>query len=122
MIKKLEKKIDKRGELVEVFKFPEIGQVFYIITKPGVTRGNHYHKRKIEKFCVIEGFAELVIKNKNSGEIKKINLSGDSPTVVSIPPNHIHNIKNIGEIDMFLLVWVNEIFNPSEPDTYAENI
>lgn len=118
----LDLKKDERGVLAEIFKFPNDGQVLFSTTKPGIKRGNHYHNRKIEKFCVIEGEARLLLKDRAAGEVKSYELSGDRPTVVDIPVNQIHNITNIGEEEMFLLIWVSEIFNPDDPDTFYEEI
>lgn len=113
---------DERGKLVEVFKVPEFGQVFFSVSKPGITRGNHYHKRKVEKFCVIEGEAEINLRNRKTGELKKYSVSGDKPQIVPIPVNHIHNIINTGDSEMKLLVWANEIFDPEDSDTFSEEV
>ena len=117
---KPEIKKDERGELIEVFKAPGFGQVFYSTSKPGVTRGNHYHKRKIEKFCVIEGQAKITLRNIATNETKEYDVSGDQPQIVEMPVNWTHNIKNAGDAEMKLLVWVNEVFNPADPDTFPE--
>lgn len=113
---------DERGELVEVFKVPGFGQVFFSISKPGVVRGNHYHKRKIEKFCVIEGEAEISLRNRQTEELKSYLVSGKKPQVVPIPVNHTHNIVNVGNSKMKLLVWSNEIFDPDDSDTFSEQV
>jgi len=122
MNKKLEIKEDERGKLIEIFKIPGLGQVFYSTTKPGIIRGNHYHTRKKEFFCVIEGRGLIKLRNRETGEIQKIEVSGENPEIVEMPINWTHNIKNIGETEMKLLVWVNEIFNPEDPDTYFEEV
>lgn len=122
MIEALEIKKDKRGRLIEIFKIPGVGQVFYSTTKPGVVRGNHYHQRKIEKICIIEGKAKIRLRNRGTGKIKELIVSGDEPKNIEIPVNHTHNIKNIGDSEMKLLVWVNEVFNPDDPDTFAEEV
>jgi len=85
-------------------------------------RGNHYHKRKIETFCVIEGKALIRLRNRLTNEIKEFHLSGDKPQIIDMPINWTHNIQNTGQSEMKLLVWANEIFNPKDPDTYAENV
>lgn len=85
-------------------------------------RGNHYHKRKIETFCVIEGNAVIRLRNRLTNEIKEFHLSGDKPQIIDMPINWTHNIQNNGQSEMKLLVWANEIFNPKDPDTYAENV
>jgi len=122
MNKKLEVKEDERGKLIEIFKIPGVGQVFYSTTKPGIIRGNHYHTRKKEFFCVIEGRGLIKLRNRETGEIKEIEVSGENPEIIEMPINWTHNIKNIGETEMKLLVWVNEIFNPEDPDTYFEEV
>lgn len=122
MSEKLEIKRDQRGDLIEVFKIPGIGQVFYAITKPGAIRGNHYHKRKKEYFCVIEGKAEIKLRNRDNNEVEEHIVSGDNPEIVEMKINWTHNIKNINDTEMKLLVWTNEVFNPEDPDTYAEEV
>lgn len=116
----LEKHEDERGSLVEAFKIPNVGQVFYSTSKPGVIRGNHYHKRKIETFCVIEGEAKITLRNRDTNEIEEHKVSGDKPEHVVMKINWTHNIQNTGETEMKLLVWANEVFNPNDPDTYSE--
>lgn len=113
---------DERGKLIEVLKIPGAGQVNYITSKPGVVRGNHYHKRKMENFCVIEGEAKISLRNRESNEIKEHYLSGKKPEIVEVIANWTHNIQNINENELKFLVWVDEIFNPDDPDTYAEQI
>lgn len=113
---------DERGKLVEVFKVSNFGQVFFSVSKLGVVRGNHYHKRKIEKFCVIEGEAEINLRNRETGVVRKYPVSGDMPQIVPIPINHTHNIINVGSSEMKLLVWANEIFNPDDSDTFSEEV
>ncbi|HLD27991.1 MAG TPA: hypothetical protein VJB67_00040 [Patescibacteria group bacterium] len=123
MKEKLTAKSDERGSFFEVFKFPQCGQISFSTSKPGVVRGNHYHQnRKIEKFCILSGKAELKLRNRENNEIQTHILSGDDPEVIEIPINHTHNIKNIGDNDLYLLIWANEIFNPDNPDTYAEEV
>lgn len=118
----LEIKKDDRGGLVEAFKFPHDGQVFYSTTKPGVVRGNHYHTHKVERFCVIEGKAKIRLRNRESNEIREYIVSGEAPQLVDMIPNWTHNIENIGDTEMKLLVWANEIFDPQNTDTFAEKV
>jgi len=120
--KKLEIKEDDRGKLIEIFKMPEFGQVFYSTTKPGIVRGNHYHTRKKEYFCVIEGDALIRLRNRKTNEIKEYKVSGSSPEVVEMLIGWTHNIKNTGENEMKLIVWVNEVFNPEDTDTFYEEV
>ena len=122
MIEDLTKKSDERGTLIELFKLPGVGQVFYSTTKPGYTRGNHYHLRKIERFCVIGGSGEITLRDRVSGEIKSVLVSGEKPQVVDMPINWAHNIKNVGDKEMKLIIWVNEVFDPKNSDTYPEQV
>lgn len=120
---KLEIKKDKRGKLIEIFKWPECGQVFYSTSKPGVVRGNHYHTRKKEFFCVIEGKAKITLRNRKTNKTEEYLVSGDKPELIKMKIGWTHNIKNISiKKEMKLLVWVNEIFNPKDPDTFYEEV
>jgi len=122
MNEKLEIKEDERGKFVEVFKMPGFGQVSYSITKPGVIRGNHYHTRKKEIFCVIKGKAKIRQRNIKTGEIEEIIVSGDAPELVEMKINWTHNIQNIGDNEMKLLIWISEVYNPNAPDTFAKEV
>ena len=123
MSEKLEIKGDERGNFMEVFKFPGIGQISYSTTKSGdVIRGNHYHTRKKEKFCVIEGEGLIRLRNRETNEIKEYKVSGDSPEIVEMLIGWTHNIKNVGDKEMKLLIWANEVFNPEDPDTFTEQV
>ena len=120
--KKLEIKSDERGNFVEVFKIPGFGQVSYSTTKPGVIRGNHYHTRKKEIFCVIEGEAKIRQRNRETNEIEEKLVSGASPELVEMKLDWTHNIQNIGNKEIKLLIWISEIYNPSNPDTFFEEV
>ena len=122
MTQKLEIKKDNRGNLVEIFKIPEVGQVFYATSVPGAVRGNHYHSRKKEYFCVLKGRGKIRMRDRKSGETKEYAVSGDEPEVVEMPLNWVHNIENIGDTEMKLIVWANEIYDPKDPDTFAEEV
>lgn len=122
MNEKLEIKGDERGVFVEVFKMPGFGQVSYSTTVPGVTRGNHYHTRKIEKFCVIEGKALIRMRNREDNEIREYEVSGEKPEIIETIINWTHNIKNTGDAEMKLLLWANEVFDPSDADTFKEKV
>lgn len=118
----LEIKEDERGKLVEIFKFPGVGQVFFSTSKPGVVRGNHYHTRKTERFCVIEGLARIKLRNRQTNEVREYVVLGDRPEVVDMLIGWTHNIQNIGDGEMKLLVWTDEVFNPDDPDTFYEEV
>jgi len=118
---RLDIKSDNRGSLVEAFKFPSDGQLFYVIAKPNETRGNHYHTRKTETFLVVYGSAEMTAKNRETDDVIKVTLSGSRPMTVKVVPNHTHCITASSEGAIFL-VWVDEQFNESDPDTFPEEI
>lgn len=120
--KKLEIKGDERGNFTEVFKIPEFGQVSYSTTKPGIVRGNHYHTRKKEIFCVVEGKAKIRQRNIKTNEIEETIVSGESLELVEMKINWTHNIKNIGDNEMKLLIWISEIYDPTDPDTFFEEV
>lgn len=116
-----EKKADARGYLFELIKSPHAGQIFVSRTLPGITRGNHYHHTKVEKFCVVDGRARIAFRHIASGERISLEVEGEDCRVVDIPPGWTHNITNIGERDLITLFWANEIFDAQNPDTiYAE--
>jgi len=121
-IEKLKVHADKRGKLIEIFKFSQCGQVYLITAPSGAIRGNHFHKRKIEKFCVIEGSAKLNLRNLKTGNKKKYILSGSRFKVITVPPGWVHNIVNAGKREMKVLTWTNEVFNPKDSDTFPENV
>ncbi len=120
--KKLEIKSDERGNFIEVFKIPDFGQVSYSTTKPDVIRGNHYHIRKKEIFCVIEGEAKIRQRNRKTNEIEEKIVSGASPELIEMKLNWTHNIQNIGNDEAKLLIWISEIYNPNDPDTFFEEV
>jgi UDP-2-acetamido-2,6-beta-L-arabino-hexul-4-ose reductase len=115
-------KSDERGTLVEAVKERTGGQMFYSSTKPGKTRGNHYHRRKIERFFVIKGQASLKIRKIGSTKIFEYKIDGDEPSFVDIPLHYTHNITNIGSEDLITLFWANELFNTQDTDTFQEDV
>lgn len=115
---KLKKNVDNRGWLAEFIKSESMGQIFISKTKPGITRGNHWHHSKVEKFLVIQGEAAIKFRNINTSEILEYKVNGEIPEVVDIPVGYTHSITNIGDEDIITLFWANEIFNPEKPDTY----
>ncbi len=118
----MEIKSDERGNFIEVFKIPDFGQVSYSTTKPDVIRGNHYHIRKKEIFCVIEGEAKIRQRNRKTNEIEEKIVSGASPELIEMKLNWTHNIQNIGNDEAKLLIWISEIYNPNDPDTFFEEV
>jgi len=122
MNEKLEVKSDERRNFIEIFKCSDMGQVNYSTTKPGVIRGNHFHTRKRELFCVIEGEALIRLRDRGTNEIREYRVSGSEPEIVEMTVGWTHNIQNIGITEMKLLIWASEIFNPDNPDTFREEI
>jgi UDP-2-acetamido-2,6-beta-L-arabino-hexul-4-ose reductase len=113
---------DERGRLYEVVKSPRFGQIFLSETRPGVTRGNHFHHTKAEKFCVISGEGVVRIRDVATGESKQFPVSGEEVEVIDIPPGCTHNLTNTGSDVMITMFWANEIFDPDNPDTYFEEV
>ena len=117
----LSENIDKRGRFVEILKTSESGQFSFFTAHPGITRGGHYHNTKTEKFVVIHGIAKFKFKHLITGEIKEIIVDESNPKVVDTIPGWIHNIENIGNDELKVLLWSNEIFDKNRPDTYPKN-
>lgn len=116
-----EMKRDDRGFFAELIKSPFFGQISVSRTKPGVTRGNHWHNTKVEKFIVIQGEAIVRFRKIDSEEIFEYLVSGEDIKIIDIPPGYTHNIQNIGESDVLTIFWAGEAFDPDNPDTvYAE--
>lgn len=118
----LEKRTDDRGSLAELLKSPHFGQIFVSRTRPGVTRGNHWHDTKVEKFCVIEGEAIIRFRDVNSDKPIEYPVRGDEFQVLDIPPGYTHSIENIGKGEMVVLFWSSEPFDRSRPDTHAQTV
>lgn len=119
---KLSQMIDDRGELAEILKHPHVGQFFVSRTRPGITRGNHYHDTKVEKFIVIKGDAIIRFRHILESDIIEYLVSGHEFRVVDIPPGYTHSIENVGETDLFVLFWANEVFDPQQPDAIYESV
>lgn len=112
------KHTDERGSFVEIVRANTSGQFSYSTTKPGITRGNHFHTRKAERFSVIKGKAKISVRKIDSDKVIDYIITGDSPAYVDMPIWHTHNITNIGEEEMIALFWINEPYDPGNPDTY----
>jgi UDP-2-acetamido-2,6-beta-L-arabino-hexul-4-ose reductase len=113
---------DERGSFVEIIRLGVGGQVSFSTTVPGITRGNHYHTRKIERFAVIKGKALIQLRRIGTEEVLDFYLDGDSPSYVDMPIWYTHNIKNIGDEVLYTNFWINEFYEPNDPDTYFENV
>ena len=110
---------DPRGVFVEMLKTPDCGQFSFFTAHPGITRGEHYHHSKTEKFLVIKGTAHFGFRHIVTGETYEIAVRGDESRVVETVPGWTHNITNIGEDEMIVMLWANEIFDRARPDTVA---
>ena len=114
---------DSRGSLVEVVRaHGGEGQTFVSTTKPGVTRGEHFHLRKVERFVVLSGRASICLRRMYSKETVRFDVNGDTPVAVDMPTMWAHNITNTGNSDLMTLFWTNQLFDPKVPDTYAETV
>ena len=113
---------DQRGSFTEFLKTEEYGQVSVNVSKPGITKGQHWHHSKNEKFLVVSGKGLIQFRDIYSDEIIEYYVSGDKLEVIDIPTGYTHNIINIGESDMVTIMWANEKFNPEHPDTYYEEV
>jgi len=118
----LKKNTDNRGSFVETVKALTGGQFSFSTTHPGITRGNHFHTRKIERFAVISGKAKIELRKIGNKEVLQFDLDGENPSFVDMPVWLTHNITNIGKEDLVTLFWINEFFDPNDPDTYFENV
>jgi UDP-2-acetamido-2,6-beta-L-arabino-hexul-4-ose reductase len=115
---------DHRGSFTEFVKTSDSGQFSISITKSGenITRGNHYHHTKTERFFVVKGKASVKFRNLLDNKMVEYIVSEKEPKAIDIPPGYTHNITNIGEDEMILLIWANEKFDPKSPDTYFESV
>jgi UDP-2-acetamido-2,6-beta-L-arabino-hexul-4-ose reductase len=113
---------DPRGVFVEMLKTPDCGQFSYFTAGPGITRGEHYHHTKSEKFLVIKGKARFGFRQIDSGETHELVTCGGEATIVETIPGWTHNITNIGEDELLVMVWVNEIFDRQRPDTISMKV
>ncbi len=111
--------IDDRGSFTEFLKSTERGQLSINISKPGITKGNHWHHTKNEKFLVVSGEALIKFRRIDSDKIIEYRVSAQKLELVDIPTGYTHNITNIGDIDLVTIMWANEVFDPEKPDTYA---
>ena len=119
---KLNPHTDPRGSFTEIIKLGTGGQVSFSTTVPGITRGNHFHVRKIERFAVIKGRAQIQLRRIGSKEVLNFELDGKEPAYVDMPVWFTHNITNIGEDELYTIFRINEFFDPKDPDTFFEPV
>ncbi|MBD3614987.1 MAG: SDR family oxidoreductase [Gracilimonas sp.] len=118
----LTKHADDRGAFVEVIRLGIGGQASFSTTVPGITRGNHYHTRKIERFAVIKGKARIELRLIGTGKVFSFELDGEQPGYVDMPIWYTHNISNIGDDELYTIFWINEPYDPEDADTYYEEV
>jgi UDP-2-acetamido-2,6-beta-L-arabino-hexul-4-ose reductase len=119
----LSSRTDDRGRLVEVVRaHGGQGQTFVSSTKPGITRGEHFHLRKMERFVVLNGEARISLRKLFTSDVVSFNVSGEEPRIVDMPTMWAHNITNVGRSELTTLFWTHELFDPVAPDTFAEPV
>lgn len=119
---KLKMHMDERGSFTEFFRSPDRGQVSVNVSKPGITKGEHWHHTKNEKFLVVNGEGMIRFRKIDTHQIIEYPVNGNTFEVVDIPPGYTHHIENKGETDLITIMWANEPFNPDTPDTYYEEV
>ena len=119
----LKMNVDNRGSFTELFKSEKTGQVSINISKPGITKGQHWHNSKWEFFVVVKGHGLIQERNINSDEVLEFEVSGDKIQAIHILPGYTHNIINLSDTeDLVTVMWANESFDPNHPDTYFEEV
>ena len=119
---KLKLNEDKRGSFVETIKLNSGGQISFSSTLPDITRGNHFHTRKAERFVVIRGKARIELRRVGTDKVYSFDLDGDEPSFVDMPVWYTHNITNTGEEELYTIFWINEHFSLNNPDTFYEQV
>ena len=119
----LKMNVDNRGSFTEIIRTPDRGQFSVNISKPGITKGQHWHHTKNEKFVVVSGHGLIQLRKIGTDEVLNFEVSGDKIEVVEMLPGYTHNIINLSETeDLVTFMWANEAFDPNRPDTYAEKV
>jgi UDP-2-acetamido-2,6-beta-L-arabino-hexul-4-ose reductase len=121
-LRELKKHEDDRGWLIETVKADSGGQCFISTTKSGVTRGNHFHRRKVERFIVLQGNAQIKIRKLFTDEVIVYEIDGETPVFIDMPTLHTHSITNVGETELITMFWTDEIYDPESSDTYFEEV
>lgn len=116
------KHTDPRGSFVEITRAQTPGQSSYSTTAPGITRGNHFHTRKAERFAVIRGKARIQLRRIGTNEVINYDIDGEKPAYVDMPIWHTHNLINTGDEELITLFWINEPYDPADPDTYYVDV
>jgi UDP-2-acetamido-2,6-beta-L-arabino-hexul-4-ose reductase len=118
----LTRREDQRGVFAEMLRTPDAGQVSFFTAHPGVTRGGHYHHTKTEKFLVLKGKARFGFRHVITGERHDLVVQGEESRVVETVPGWAHDVTNVGDDEMIVLLWANEAFDPERPDTIAARV
>jgi len=113
---------DERGSFTEIMRMNSGGQLSFSTTRPGVTRGNHFHTRKAERFAIIKGRARISFRRIGTDEVISFELDGSRPAFVDMPVWYTHNITNTGDDDLYTVFWISEHFDQNDPDTYYEKV
>lgn len=113
---------DERGSFAELLKSPSAGQVSVNITKPGYTKGNHWHHTKIEKFITVSGQGLVRFRKIGSNDIEEYIVNSNTSAVINIPPGYTHSLENTGTTDLITIMWANEMFDTQHPDTFYEQV
>jgi UDP-2-acetamido-2,6-beta-L-arabino-hexul-4-ose reductase len=113
---------DERGIFVEMLKTPDCGQFSFFTVNPSVTRGSHYHHTKTEKFLVLRGVARMCFRQMVTGETYEVTVSGDKLQVVDTIPGWVHDITNVGDSEVLVMLWANEIFDRQRPDCIPSEV
>lgn len=114
---------DQRGSFFEIVRSRGgTGQTSFSTTAPGITRGDHFHRRKVERFTVLAGEAEINLRHIFAGTVHSFRITGDEPSSVDMPTLYAHNIRNVGSSTLYTAFWTNDIFDPSNPDTISETV
>ncbi|VVD97035.1 capsular biosynthesis protein [Pandoraea pneumonica] len=113
---------DPRGVFVEMLKTPDCGQFSYFTAHPGVTRGGHYHHSKTEKFLVMKGLASFRFRHMHTGETVELVKNGEQAEIVETVPGWTHDITNIGNDELIVMLWANEVFDRARPDTFSSTL
>jgi UDP-2-acetamido-2,6-beta-L-arabino-hexul-4-ose reductase len=118
----LKRHVDPRGSFVEMLKTHDSGQMSYFTAGPGITRGEHYHHSKHEKFLVVSGTARFGFRDLLTGQRHEEIVDGTSARVVETVPGWVHSVTNVGSTELVVMLWANEIFDPSHPDTVVARV
>lgn len=116
------KNVDERGSFTELVRTNECGQFSVSVSKPGIVRGNHYHHTKLERFIVIKGKARISFSSVINDHSYSFEVDDSDIKIVTIPVGYTHNIENIGDDEMILAIWCNELFDKEKPDTYFRKV